>query len=145
MSPLLRRLKALEYLPSQLLVYRKSLCSWSDYGHQIAAKILNCPLDGVLPTTNHLESFNGVLKRKHLHRWQRRGRRLRVDVLLRLLATKILPTIFEQRAAERNDTRIWEAQMRTIPGRCIPAKGYARIWFSSCCSNNRIFGARRKP
>jgi len=91
-------------------------CSWSDYGHQIAAKILNCPLDGVLPTTNHLESFNGVLKRKHLHRWQCRGRRLRVDVLLRLLATKILPTIFEQRAAERNDTRIWEAQMRTIPG-----------------------------
>jgi len=91
-------------------------CSWSDYGRQIAAKILNCALDGVLPTTNHLESFNGVLKRKHLRRWQCGGWRLRVDVLLRLLVTKILPAIFEQRAAERIDIGIWEGQMRSIPG-----------------------------
>ena len=49
--------------------YTESLwCSWSDDGHQIAAGILNCPLNGVLPRTNHLQSFNGVLKQKHLCR-----------------------------------------------------------------------------
>ncbi|KAJ7254555.1 hypothetical protein C8J57DRAFT_1076157, partial [Mycena rebaudengoi] len=44
--------------------------SWSDYGRRIAAALLGCHMDGVIPTTNHLESFNGVLKRKHLRRWQ---------------------------------------------------------------------------
>ena len=91
-------------------------CSWSDYGRQVAAKILNCPLEGVLPTTNHLESFNGVLKRKHLRRWQRGGRRLRIDVLVKLPITKIFPSIFEQRLAEQNDTSIWESHMGSIPG-----------------------------
>ncbi|KAJ7777944.1 hypothetical protein DFH07DRAFT_691665, partial [Mycena maculata] len=40
--------------------------SWSDYGRTVAAALLGCHFDGVIPTTNHLESFNGVLKRKHL-------------------------------------------------------------------------------
>jgi len=111
--------KGLKHLNHYLLGYwcTESLwCSWSDYGRQVAAKILNCPLEGVLPTTNHLESFNGVLKRKHLRRWQRGGRRLRIDVLVKLLITKIFPSIFEQRLAERNDTSIWESQMGSIPG-----------------------------
>ena len=111
--------KGLKHLNSYLLGYwcSESLwCSWSDYGRRIAAGILNCPLDGVLPTTNHLESFNGVLKRKHLRRWQRGGRRLRIDVLVKLLITKILPSIFQQRSAERNDVSVWEAQMRSLPG-----------------------------
>ena len=43
---------------------------WSDFGRRYAASILNCPYELVLPTTNHLESFNGLLKRKHLRRWQ---------------------------------------------------------------------------
>ena len=111
--------KGLKHLNNYLLGYwcAESLwCSWSDYGHQIAAKILNCTLDGVLPTTNHLESFNGVLKRKHLCCWQRGGQHLQVDVLLRLLVMKILPAIFEQWAAKQIDTSIWEAQMCSIPG-----------------------------
>ncbi|KAJ7920102.1 hypothetical protein B0H13DRAFT_2319738 [Mycena leptocephala] len=48
-----------------------------------AAGILGCEFDGVLPATNHLESFNGLLKRKYFRRWQRGGRDLRVDVLTR--------------------------------------------------------------
>ncbi|CAK5263805.1 unnamed protein product [Mycena citricolor] len=37
--------------------------SWSQYGRVIASRLLNVPMDGVLPTTNHLEAFNGLLKR----------------------------------------------------------------------------------
>lgn len=90
--------------------------SWSNYGRQVAAQILGCSFDGVLPTTNHLESFNGLLKRKHLRRWQNGGRRLRVDVLLKLLVTKVLPSIFEQRAMEQEDRKMRENQIRSIPG-----------------------------
>jgi hypothetical protein len=49
--------KGLKHLNNYLLGYwcTDSLwCSWSNYGRQVAAKILNCPLMGVLPTTNHL-------------------------------------------------------------------------------------------
>ncbi|KAJ7934995.1 hypothetical protein B0H13DRAFT_1512496, partial [Mycena leptocephala] len=66
--------------------------SWSDFGCYTAAGILGCEFDGVLPTTNDLEPFNGLLKRKHFRRWQRGGQGLRVDVLI-----KILPAVFEQR------------------------------------------------
>lgn len=75
--------------------------SWSDHGRHIAAQILKCPFEGVLPTTNHLESFNGLLKNKHLHRWQRSGRRLHVDVLIKVMVTQILPAIFEQWVMEK--------------------------------------------
>jgi hypothetical protein len=44
--------------------------SWSDHGRNTAAKILGCPFEGVLPKTNHLEAFNGLLKNKHLKQWQ---------------------------------------------------------------------------
>lgn len=111
--------KGLKHLNDYLLRYwctENLWASWSDYGRRMAAGILNCPMEGVLPTTNHLESFNGVLKRKHLRRWQRGGRRLRVDVLINLLITKIFPSIFEQRTAERHDANIWEAQMQSLPG-----------------------------
>ncbi|EIW51328.1 uncharacterized protein TRAVEDRAFT_89895, partial [Trametes versicolor FP-101664 SS1] len=55
----------LEYLSGYWLSHAL-WSSWSDYGRQTAARLLGCPVDGVLPTTNHLESFNGVLKRKHI-------------------------------------------------------------------------------
>jgi hypothetical protein len=64
--------------------------SWSDFGRQVAASMLGCEMQGVIPTTNHLESFNGVLKRKHLRRWQNGGRRIRVDVLIQVLIIHIL-------------------------------------------------------
>lgn len=57
----------LRYLSSYWLTF-DLWASWSEFGRHSAAKILGCALNGVLPTTNHLESFNGILKRKHL-RW----------------------------------------------------------------------------
>ena len=70
-----RGLEHLEYLEGYWL--KESLWqSWSDFGCRAASQILGCTLEGVLPTTNHLESFNGVLKWKHLQRWNRGGCRL---------------------------------------------------------------------
>ena len=40
--------------------------SWSQKGCSVASTILKIPIEGVLPTTNHLESFNSVLKQKHI-------------------------------------------------------------------------------
>ncbi|KIO25195.1 hypothetical protein M407DRAFT_25419 [Tulasnella calospora MUT 4182] len=42
--------------------------SWSAAGRNKAAKAMATPVHGVLPTTNHLESFNRLLKRGHLRR-----------------------------------------------------------------------------
>ncbi|KAJ7033561.1 hypothetical protein C8F04DRAFT_1260815 [Mycena alexandri] len=60
--------------------------SWSDYGRTVLSSLLNRPAEGVTPTTNHLESFNRVLKRVHLRRWQNGGRRIRVDILIHALS-----------------------------------------------------------
>jgi hypothetical protein len=68
--------------------------SWSRKGRLKAAALLNVDIEGVLPTTNHLEPFNGVLKRKHITQWQRAGRQLRFDVLIYRLIVKILPSIY---------------------------------------------------
>ncbi|KAF7794177.1 hypothetical protein EIP86_005308, partial [Pleurotus ostreatoroseus] len=77
---------------------------------------VGCNVDGVLPTTNHLESFNRVFKYRHLPTAQRGGRRLRVDVLLQQLIMKILPSIFEFRALEEEEEARWEAQLSRLPG-----------------------------
>ncbi|KIJ29355.1 hypothetical protein M422DRAFT_269311 [Sphaerobolus stellatus SS14] len=90
--------------------------SWSDFGCHAAAHLLSCQFEGVLPTTNHLESFNRLLKRKHLARWQRGGRRLRADMLLHLLVTKVLPSIFDQRRFEAQEAMRWENMIRNLPG-----------------------------
>lgn len=76
---------------------------WSEFGQRIAAEILKCPIEGVLPTTNHLESFNGVLKWKHLQRWQHGGQQVCLDMLIILLVTKILPSIFQQHTLRRQE------------------------------------------
>jgi hypothetical protein len=68
--------------------------SWSHKGHIVAAMILKIPVQGVLPTTNHLEAFNGLLKRKYIPQWQRSGSRLRFDFLVHVLICNILPEIF---------------------------------------------------
>ncbi|KAJ7588293.1 hypothetical protein C8J56DRAFT_1026242 [Mycena floridula] len=85
----------LEYLSSYWLM-KNLWTSWSDYGHYAAANKLGCTFDQVALTTNHLESFNNVLKHKYIQQQQHGGRRLRVDVLLHYLITDMLPSIFEQ-------------------------------------------------
>lgn len=75
--------------------------SWSQMGRSLASLILHIPVEGVLPTTNHLESFNRLLKRKYIPLWQRSGSRLRFDFLISILITHILPEIFSQRQSHR--------------------------------------------
>lgn len=74
--------------------------SWSQKGRNRAAEILGISVAGVIPTTNHLESFNSILKRKHIRRWQKGGHRVRFDSLIFLLVVNILPGIFRQREVE---------------------------------------------
>ena len=75
--------------------------SWSEFGQITASAVLKIPIEGVIPTTNHLESFNGILKRKHLPAWLHSGRRLRFDSLIYLLVTHILPGIFSYCRAQQ--------------------------------------------
>ena len=88
-------LKYIEYIEATWMP--KSLWnSWSEEGRCGAAEVLGVGIGDVLPTTNHLESFNGVLKRKHIGQWQRSGRRLRFDVLVFRLTLYIMPNIYAQ-------------------------------------------------
>ncbi|KAJ7120647.1 hypothetical protein C8R46DRAFT_1256644 [Mycena filopes] len=75
--------------------------SWAQHGRIVASQLLKVPVGGVLPTTKHLESFNGLLKKKYLPQWQRSGTRLRIDFLILILITKILPEIFSHRRTIR--------------------------------------------
>ena len=73
--------------------------SWSKKGRMEASSILNIPVEGIIPTTNHLESFNSILKTKHIHRWQRSGRRLHLDLFIYLLVAQIVPHIFKHNSS----------------------------------------------
>ncbi|KAJ3855966.1 hypothetical protein EV368DRAFT_79123 [Lentinula lateritia] len=75
--------------------------SWSECGRITAAARIGVAVEGIIPTTNHLESFNAVLKRKYVQRYLRSGHRLRFDILILLLITQILPQIFQRRNAQR--------------------------------------------
>ncbi|EIM91383.1 uncharacterized protein STEHIDRAFT_153027 [Stereum hirsutum FP-91666 SS1] len=76
--------------------------SWSQCGRNDAAARLGIPVEGVLPTTNHLESFNGVLKNDDLSEIQHAGRRLRFDVLIFYIISYILPLIFAKLRVHRH-------------------------------------------
>ncbi|KAF4571298.1 hypothetical protein AB1N83_013800 [Pleurotus pulmonarius] len=79
--------------------------SWSQWGRLTAAAVMKIPVEGVIPTTNHLESFNCILKRRHIPEWLHSGHRLRFDTLIHLLVTQILPSIFSTRKANREYTK----------------------------------------
>lgn len=83
--------------------------SWSQHGRDRASTKLQRPVEGILPTTNHLESFNAVLKRKYIPAWQRSGNRLRFDIFIHHLILKILPEIFAQRRMQHN-LNLWVSQ-----------------------------------
>ncbi|KAI0062593.1 hypothetical protein BV25DRAFT_1945046 [Artomyces pyxidatus] len=78
------------WMPEQLWA------SWSQLGRNRAAARLGVSVNGVLPTTNHLESFNGVLKTKYIPQWQHSKARLRFDVLIFHLIHSILPRLYAQ-------------------------------------------------
>ena len=55
--------------------------SWSRAGREAVLALGRSP-EHVLTTTNHVESFNNVIKGRELPLWKRHGRRFRVDILL---------------------------------------------------------------
>lgn len=73
--------------------------SWSDWGRLAASVAIGVTIDGIVPTTNHLESFNAILKWKHLLAWLHSGHCLHFDSLIHILITQILPGIFSHRQA----------------------------------------------
>ncbi|ESK81356.1 hypothetical protein Moror_16700, partial [Moniliophthora roreri MCA 2997] len=105
----------MEFLSDYLLEYWLSRgksddlwSSWSDFGLYAAAEALGCLVEKILPTTNYLESFNRVLKHKHLPQAQHGGHRLRFDVLIMFIITDMIPSIFQERqllAQEHNQAK----------------------------------------
>lgn len=83
----------LAYMRSQWMP-RAMWEGWSRKGRIDAAKRMGIPVEGVLPTTNHLEAFNGSLKKNHLPQWQHSGARLRFDLLIFHLTCNILPRVY---------------------------------------------------
>ncbi|KAJ3831868.1 hypothetical protein F5878DRAFT_667107 [Lentinula raphanica] len=65
--------------------------SWSEWGRLAAAAAIKIPVEGIILTTNHLESFNMVLKKKYIQQHLHSGHCLRFDLLIILLITEILP------------------------------------------------------
>ncbi|KAK6987850.1 hypothetical protein R3P38DRAFT_3230019 [Favolaschia claudopus] len=55
-------------------------------------------------------------KRIHLRRWQKGGRRLRVDVLIHAIAVHILPSIFKERSLISEQASRIAALVRLLPG-----------------------------
>ena len=82
--------------------------SWSEFGWICASSVLKIPVDGVIPMTNHLESFNAILKQKHLAAHLHSGHWLWFDSLIHLLITWILPDIFKHWKAQ-TDYNNWLA------------------------------------
>ncbi|KAJ8089484.1 hypothetical protein PM082_014736 [Marasmius tenuissimus] len=76
--------------------------SWSEWGRIAAAARMGVHVDGVVPTTNHLESFNNILKKKHIKGWMHSGHRLRFDFLIHILVTKILPAIYSSYSVRKS-------------------------------------------
>lgn len=84
-------------------------CSWSNKGHIVASLLMNVLVEGIMPTTNHLESFNAVLKYKHISCFKHSGHCVRFDVFINILVTQIIPENYALRRAQQ-DIRDWMAR-----------------------------------
>ncbi|KAF8601407.1 hypothetical protein BDV93DRAFT_408933, partial [Ceratobasidium sp. AG-I] len=110
-----KALKHVSYL-SRTWMREELWVSLSDYGRSIAAlKTGLAPLD-IASTTNHLESFNGVLKTGLIAKAAHGHRLLRCDVLLVLLIKEIIPSIFQRRRVQAKEDALMEATLATAPG-----------------------------
>ena len=75
--------------------------SWSEFGCESASALLKIPVAGIIPKTNHLKSFNGLLKQKHLAMWLHSGHHLCFDFLINILITRILPVVYSHNRAQQ--------------------------------------------
>ena len=97
---------------------------WSMFGRLKAAVRLQRHVSGILPTTNHLESFNGVLKNKYLPQWQYSGHRLRFDILIFHLVVSIFPRVFAQLRMQQNLVAWKEQRFRQATGGRSCSRGF---------------------
>ncbi|KAI0048644.1 hypothetical protein FA95DRAFT_1654556, partial [Auriscalpium vulgare] len=88
--------------------------SWSSFGRRAAAHRLKIPVDEVLSTTNHLESFNGRLKNKEVAAAQHSKHRLRADVLAHHLVFNVLPRLFARLRLQSNLKEWTSARFPTV-------------------------------
>jgi hypothetical protein len=90
---------ALDYCDYMLRIWLQPnlFMAWSYTGRKEAAHLLQMPLSSILNTTNHLESFNNVLKNSLLIGYKKNGHRLRLDIFVCLLIHRIIPEIFRTR------------------------------------------------
>lgn len=89
----------LAYFKSYLDV-RSFWLSWSKAGVIEAARRLGIPVNKVPRTTNHLESWNGHLKKKWYMAYHRSGRLPRIDTWVLITITKVMPEFFKEVAEE---------------------------------------------
>ncbi|KAG8729543.1 hypothetical protein FRC11_008513 [Ceratobasidium sp. 423] len=89
---------------------------WSNSGRCAAAAVIGVAVHEVVMTNNHLESFNGLLKHKMLKGWSRGGRRIRVDILVFMLALKIAQSIFQKRRLEEEERKMLQKALEGVPG-----------------------------
>jgi hypothetical protein len=88
--------------------------SWSRAGIIEAARILQKPIDSIPHTTNHLESFNGRVKKKYFDAYQHSGRLPRLDAWVLLLGTWVIPDFFAEYDGHRKTEDYYET-MRFAP------------------------------
>jgi hypothetical protein len=106
----------LKYFESYWLASEDMWSGFANVGRKRVAERIGCPVAAIPTTTNHLESFNGVLKGKYIKGWKRSGRRLRADVLISVLVTKIVPAIFRKKRVQDEAEEISEAKMMRLDG-----------------------------
>ncbi len=63
----------------------------------VASVRIGIPVESIIPTTNHLESFNFVLKYKFINPNKHSGHRLRFDIFIHLLVKEIVPEVYYRR------------------------------------------------
>ncbi|KAG9078377.1 hypothetical protein FS749_009592 [Ceratobasidium sp. UAMH 11750] len=90
--------------------------SWSDYGRVLAAAKTGLTILDIASTTNHLESFNGLLKQHHLLKASHNRRLLRFDVLVTLFVNEIVPSIFQQRRLRARENQLLHKTFAALPG-----------------------------
>jgi hypothetical protein len=103
----------LDYLDEYWLTWPLWSC-WSDFGRLAAASRLKIPVEGVVPTTNHLESFNAILKKRLLPAWLHSGHRLHFDSLIYILITQILPNIYTYRRSRQQYSSWLQQRFKAI-------------------------------
>ncbi|KAG8727879.1 hypothetical protein FRC11_012270, partial [Ceratobasidium sp. 423] len=101
--------------------------SWSDCGRQAAAAAIGISIRRVVMTNNPLESFNGLLKHSMLKGWSRGGRRIRVNILVFMLAMKVAHSIFQRQRLEQEERDMLRRALEGVPGAdALIGKGRAK-------------------